>query len=371
MVAKLLVVVLGATGAQGGSVCRALLADGTFRVRAITRKPESEASKELLRLGAEVFKVTVSLFASLSWRVELMKSTLSQADINVASDLDRAFAGSSSLFALTDCWDPELKGSTDAEFAQGKGIADAATKAGVELVVYSGGPVVKLPCPMCNGEFIFDPAHSSNLMILWRLLAKTLVQEYFRKQAFKCITVNLGWYMTNWVSLFPPRIAEDGKTVDFAYPIFDETFEFPMVATEIDTGPVVLGLLKSPERFWGKVFYLASEWVTLPQIAAAYSRATGQPAKWTFVPKGDYDFVSGNSEWTNMNRYCVDNGGFASDWADIPGHWEGAGGKLGPSLELHPRILTWEAWVKKSGFDMFDPVWQKELASRPAEWDSQ
>lgn len=47
-----------------------------------------------------------------------------------------------------------------------------------------------------------------------------------------------------------------------------------MVATEIDTGPVILGILKSqePEKYHGKLFYLASEWVTLPQIAAAYSR---------------------------------------------------------------------------------------------------
>lgn len=96
---------------------------------------------------------------------------------------------------------------------------------------------------------------------------------------------------------------------------------------------------------------------------------TGQPAKHTFLPQGDYDFVSGNPEWTNMNLDAVRKGGFASDWDEIPGHW--AGNKLGPCLELHPNILTWEKWVKQSGFNMFDPEWQKQLASRPSEWDAQ
>lgn len=53
-----IVTVFGATGQQGGSVARSLLQNkaNRFKVRAITRKPESEASKSLASLGATIVK---------------------------------------------------------------------------------------------------------------------------------------------------------------------------------------------------------------------------------------------------------------------------------------------------------------------------
>ena len=44
---KKIIVVTGATGAQGGSVVKFLLEDGTFAVRATTRNPESPKAKGL------------------------------------------------------------------------------------------------------------------------------------------------------------------------------------------------------------------------------------------------------------------------------------------------------------------------------------
>ena len=53
---KKIIVVFGATGAQGGGLARAILNDSNseFAVRAVTRDPNSEKAKELAAMGAEV-----------------------------------------------------------------------------------------------------------------------------------------------------------------------------------------------------------------------------------------------------------------------------------------------------------------------------
>ena len=49
-----LVVVVGATGGQGGSVINSLLADGSYRLRGITRSPQSRNSQALTAKGVEM-----------------------------------------------------------------------------------------------------------------------------------------------------------------------------------------------------------------------------------------------------------------------------------------------------------------------------
>ena len=79
MAEKKVIAVVGATGAQGGGLARAILADpdGGFAARAITRDPESEKARELAALGAEVVA----------------------ADVDDEASLERAFAGAHGAFA--------------------------------------------------------------------------------------------------------------------------------------------------------------------------------------------------------------------------------------------------------------------------------
>ena len=53
---KKIITVFGATGAQGGGLARAILADkdSEFALRAVTRKPDSEAAKALAAAGAQI-----------------------------------------------------------------------------------------------------------------------------------------------------------------------------------------------------------------------------------------------------------------------------------------------------------------------------
>jgi len=84
MAEKKFIAVVGATGAQGGGLVRAILADGAgpFAARAITRKPESEKARALSSLGAEVVA----------------------GDADDPSSLDSAFAGAYGAYCVTNFW---------------------------------------------------------------------------------------------------------------------------------------------------------------------------------------------------------------------------------------------------------------------------
>ena len=104
----------GATGAQGGGLARALLADPAsgFTVRAVTRKPDSDAGRALAKAGAEVVA----------------------ADLDDAASVQRAMNGAYGAFCVTNFWEHF---SPEKELAQAGAMADAAAKAGVQHVIWS------------------------------------------------------------------------------------------------------------------------------------------------------------------------------------------------------------------------------------------
>jgi uncharacterized protein YbjT (DUF2867 family) len=84
MPTKKIIVVFGATGAQGGGVARAILndPDSEFAVRAVTRDTNSEKAKALADMGAEI--VT--------------------ADIDDPQSIKRALEGAYGAFFVTFYW---------------------------------------------------------------------------------------------------------------------------------------------------------------------------------------------------------------------------------------------------------------------------
>src|SRR5437868_6080234 len=105
-----LVVVTGATGKQGGATARELLAKG-HKVRAMTRKPDSPAAREIARLGAEIVA----------------------GDLDDAASLERSLAGAWGVFAVQNTWEAGV----EREEEQGKRIAEIARRQGVQHYVYS------------------------------------------------------------------------------------------------------------------------------------------------------------------------------------------------------------------------------------------
>ncbi len=102
--------VLGATGAQGGAVVKALLETGAT-VRGITRRTDSPAARRLAETGVEVMA----------------------ADLSDEASVARAFSGVTGAYALTTPFEE----GPEAEIAQGRTILAAARSAEVPHLVFS------------------------------------------------------------------------------------------------------------------------------------------------------------------------------------------------------------------------------------------
>src|SRR5215510_9323703 len=77
------ILVVGATGMQGGGVARHLLKRGVFNVRCMTRCPDSEPAGLLKQHGAEVV----------------------QADLDNSGSIRRAVEGCKGVFGVTNFWE--------------------------------------------------------------------------------------------------------------------------------------------------------------------------------------------------------------------------------------------------------------------------
>jgi uncharacterized protein YbjT (DUF2867 family) len=112
--AKPIITVFGATGAQGGGLVRALLSDSDrhFAVRAVTRKPDSAAARELADLGAQVVL----------------------ADLDDGTSVSRSLDGAYGAFFVTSFWE---HGSAEKELSQAHTFAVAAAQAGLRHAIWS------------------------------------------------------------------------------------------------------------------------------------------------------------------------------------------------------------------------------------------
>src|SRR3954454_15574974 len=110
------VLVIGATGAQGGSVARHLLANRDYHVRALTRNVNSEAAQRLRHAGAELVEGTLDQVHTL--RVGLQ--------------------GCNAVFGVTNYWE-----HFERERVHAKNLVDAVAESGVDQFIFSTLPSTK------------------------------------------------------------------------------------------------------------------------------------------------------------------------------------------------------------------------------------
>eukprot|EP00743_Colponemidia_sp_Colp-15_P000429 GILK01000490.1.p2 GENE.GILK01000490.1~~GILK01000490.1.p2 ORF type:complete len:309 (-),score=47.81 GILK01000490.1:625-1509(-) len=290
MADKKVIVVMGATGAQGGSVAKFLLQDGTFKVRALTRKADSPAAQALQAQGAEVVV----------------------ADATDKSSLERAFAGAYGVFGLTNYWEQSIPVDKrfDYEVTTGKNIADAAKTAGVQHVVFS------------------SLEHSN----VHHFESKAQVADYMVSIGLPTTIVLTGFYLEN-VSphgMLGAKVQEDGSLV-LSLPIAGDK-EIPAFAVA-DLGGFVLPLFKDPS-YIGKTVHTVPFFFTIDQLCAEVQRQKGKTLKYVPIdPEVFKNFFPGADDLVLNMNYFRDHPE-SSGIRDVP-----------QSRALYPQYQTLEQWV--------------------------
>ncbi|KAJ1797907.1 hypothetical protein LPJ59_002839 [Coemansia sp. RSA 2399] len=250
------VAIVGATGLQGGSVLRTLHATGQYKIVALTRNTSSTAAVALKERYPDVEVVA--------------------ADVDDTGSLKEAFATANIVFGMTSFVDPELldkisNGQIDAEFVQGKNIADAAIASGVDKIVFSTLPSLK--------------AHSGGKYPgAYQFEAKHDIETYLNSKSdeIQSAFVHLGSYMENFIK--SSRISpDDNETVVFSMPL-PPTYLSPFVDVANDTGPVVLHVLDHFDEFSGESIVVSGGFYKMQDMVDAFSEVTGRPAKYVQSP---------------------------------------------------------------------------------------
>lgn len=255
-----IILVTGATGNQGGAIARQLLSKG-FRVRAMTRNPQSDKSKALAALGAEVV----------------------QGEFDDPGSLERALEGVWGAYSVQNTWEAGVA----REEEQGKLFAEIARKKAVAHFVYSS---------VGSAHRQTGIPHFDNK---WR------IEEKIRALAFPSYTIlRPAFFMDNFVSpWFKPGLLE-GKLKVALKP--DTVLQ--MNAVE-DIGKFGLLAFENHERMNGVELDFAGDQLTMPETAEIISRAMGKEVIFERTPieevrKWSEDFAV-MLEWFDRVGYCA------------------------------------------------------------------
>jgi len=303
---KKIIAVVGATGAQGGGLVRAILDDkhGGFAARAITRDPNSDKAKALADAGAEVVG----------------------ADVDDEKSLKKAFEGAHGAFCVTFFWDhfkPEK------ELAHARNMAQAAKEAGVRHVIWSTLEDARNSIPLSDNR-------------MPTLMGKCKVPHFDAKGEANAIFTELGvpttflltsFYWENFIHFgMGPKKGADGKLA----------ITLPMGAKKLasiaaaDIGKVAYAIFERGEEMIGQTVGIAGGHLSGAQMAKSLSKALGQEVKYNAVSPAAYRGFGfpGAEDLGNMFQF---NSEFEQDCCDAR--------NISETKSLNPELLTFDRWL--------------------------
>ena len=306
MADKKIIAVIGATGAQGGGLVRAIQNDnsGGFVARAITRDPDSDKAKALAKLGAEVVA----------------------ADVDKTDSLKKAFAGAHGAYCVTFFW---AHFSPEKEMAEARGMAEAAKSAGLKHVIWSTLEDTRKRVPLSDNRM---PTLMANYKVP-HFDCKGEADALFTKLGLPVTFLLTSFYWDNLIFFgMGPKKGPDGKLA-FTLPM--GTKKLPGIAAE-DIGRCAYGIFKQGQAHIGRTVGIAGEHLTGAQMAAALGRALGQEVRYNAVPFEAYrkSGFPGAEDLGNMFQYKHD---FEAEFCGAR--------SLAVSRELNPALQTFDQWL--------------------------
>ena len=268
-----LILIMGATGQQGGAVARALLSAG-HKVRAMTRNTESQAARALAEAGAEIV----------------------QGNFDDGDSVKAAMDGAWGVFAVQNSWEAGIEG----EETQGKNIASWAKETGVQHYVYTS---------VGSAHRNTGIPHFDNK---WR------VEETIRGLGLPSFTIlRPVFFMENLSSpFFKPGIDEGAVTVGVG-----ADTKLQMIAAA-DIGEYGRVAFERHEDLNGRAIDIAGDEVTMPETAAILGSPAGreiafQPTPIDQVRQFSDDFAL-MLEWFDSAGYEADIEGNANEFGIAP-----------------------------------------------------
>jgi len=311
-----IIAVVGATGTQGGSVARAILndRDGSFVLRALTRKPSGERAQTLARQGAEVV----------------------YADLDDLESVTRAFTGAYGAYCMTDFWGGD--GDPERERIQGSTMAEAARCAGLQHVIWSTLEDTRRYVPLSDTRM---PTLLGKYKVP-HFDGKGEADEAFVRHGVPTTFFLTSFYWENFIR-FPGmglRKSPNGDLV-LAMPMGDK--KLPGIAVN-DLGLCALGVYRQTCSL-GQTIGVAGEHLTCADIASKLTRALGRTVRYTDVDPAEFrtwDFPAA-AELSNMLQ-------FKRDFQEV----FCAARSVERSRQLNPALQTFDAWLTRHASE-FNP----------------
>ncbi len=279
------VLVTGATGKQGGSVVRHMLGRG-WDLRALTRDPSTRPAKALADQGVEIVG----------------------GDLEDVSSLQAAVRGVYGLYSVQDFWSVGAK----REVAQGKNLADAAKKAGVEHFVYSS---------VGGAERNTGIGH-------WE--SKWEIEKHIRKLGLPATVLRPAAFMENY---YVDQV-EIGILQGKLYDPVRAGKPYQTIASD-DIGGFVALAFERAKDFMGLELEIAGSELTNRQAAEVFSKVLGRPVEFQEIP------IPPSKEFQQMFQWFNEKG-FNANIAQLH--------KKYPEVRLRTleQWLYFEGWHKRA-----------------------